>query len=570
MPDQSAYAAAVSYVARRDIMTGLSQGSFDPDGLVTRAALVTTLFRMSGEEAPEVVEYCPDVKAGDWFAPGVAWALDCGVVTGRADGSFAPQDPVTRSELAAVLYRAAGHLGYRTDLSALLGNYPDAEWVPEYAVESLSWAVGSGVYGPLVDRDLCPNLPVTRGQLAQVLTAFCSHGAGDPEARAITLDGIAAWPESKSRAAHAQLQAAVEQAAAQYGAMGVQVAVVEGGRVTDTYATGWSTRGQYALVDHDGNYSTWDGGDPMTAQHRVRVASLSKVAVGLAAQAAREDGALDLDESIGTYWGCAIRNPYYPDAPVTARTLLTHTSSVFLAGDSVSRKRSAVQAKLSGGGGFSRLVPGDWGAWGYNNYGFAVLGMTVELASGQVLDDVLDQHFFQWMDIDAAFEPGSIRRTDKLATLYEGSRITRSVAAQKKLTLDPTPGATGQYFAGGFTISAEDLGKLTALLAGGGRYHGVPLLSRESVELIQTKSPQPVPGGFYQCLPLRWQDGLYGRAGLYYHTGSAYGVYNCLSYDPATGDGVVVLTTGASGVKDGRGVYAVCGEITAAVYAALD
>lgn len=79
----------------------------------------------------------------------------------------------------------------------------------------------------------------------------------------------------------------------------------------------------------------------MTAQHRMRAASLSKVAVALAVMSLREEGALDLDEPIGTYWGCDIHNPYYPDVPVTARDLLTHTSSIFLAGDSVSRKRGA-------------------------------------------------------------------------------------------------------------------------------------------------------------------------------------------------------------------------------------
>jgi hypothetical protein len=68
---------------------------------------------------------------------------------------------------------------------------------------------------------------------------------------------------------------------------------------------------------------------------------------------------------------------------------------------------------------------------------------------------------------------------------------------------------------------------------------------------------------------MRLGFGLYGRERLYYHTGSAYGVYNLLSYDPDTGDGVVVLTMGADGKKDTYGVYAVCGEISRAVYEAV-
>ena len=73
-------------------------------------------------------------------------------------------------------------------------------------------------------------------------------------------------------------------------------------------------------------------------------------------------------------------------------------------------------------------------------------------------------------------------------------------------------------------------------------------------------------GGYYQCHPLRCQKDLYGRDTLYYHTGSAFGVYNLLSYDPDTGDGVVVFTSGASAAKDSRGIYAVCGSISKTVY----
>ena len=75
--------------------------------------------------------------------------------------------------------------------------------------------------------------------------------------------------------------------------------------------------------------------------------------------------------------------------------------------------------------------------------------------------------------------------------------------------------------------------------------------------------------GSSQALPLRhWAD-LYGREEIYYHTGSAYGVYNCASYDPETGDGVVVLTTGAAGSKDQYGIYKVCSELNAYLYPLL-
>ncbi len=99
------------------------------------------------------------------------------------------------------------------------------------------------------------------------------------------------------------------------------------------------------------------------------------------------------------------------------------------------------------------------------------------------------------------------------------------------------------------------------MLANDGAYEGQVLLSPESVAWMETPLDTPVSDGrstFLQCRPLRYQEELYGREGLYYHTGSAYGQYALLSYD------------GADGVVDEHGIYAICGEIAQAVYAAVE
>ena len=110
---------------------------------------------------------------------------------------------------------------------------------------------------------------------------------------------------------------------------------------------------------------------------------------------------------------------------------------------------------------------------------------------------------------------------------------------------------------------------LAAVLAGDGCFEGVRLMEPSSVEEMERHSWTALPGGTYQAYPMRYRPKLYGREGLFYHTGSAYGVYNLLSYDPVTGDGVVVLTMGASGKQDRYSIYAVCGEISTAVYEAV-
>ena len=255
----------------------------------------------------------------------------------------------------------------------------------------------------------------------------------------------------------------------------------------------------------------------------------------------------------------------------SVRSLLTHTSSITSYGDNESRLYGPVKKRLASSGTFRNMTPGKVSGWAYNNYAFGVLGMTLELADKRVMDDIAGEYFFDPLHIDAAFESGELKNTDLLATLYSrGGGVQRSVQTQKGLKLKGGPGATGQFFAGGLTVSAPDLAKLIATLANDGVYEGQQLLSEESVQTIETSIGTPGGNPFEQCQPLRLQKNIYGRDQLYYHTGSAYGVYNCFSYDPVSKDGVVVLTTGAKSTKDDRGIYAVCGEITTSVYAAIE
>lgn len=171
------------------------------------------------------------------------------------------------------------------------------------------------------------------------------------------------------------------------------------------------------------------------------------------------------------------------------------------------------------------------------------------------------------MEIDGAFESGNVKNKDLLCTVYQYGSVGRSLSAMRSNTRRYSPpGATGAYFSGGMTMSAADLGKMTALLANDGCYEGLQLLKASTVELMEQRCEPQLPDGSWQALSLRSQDGLYGRDRLYYHTGSAYGVFNCMSYDPDTRDGVVVLTSGASGARDGQGIYAVCGEISRYIY----
>jgi len=558
---------AVGYLAYRNILLGVGEDVFSPDEYVDRATVATALFRMAGaEEAPEPA--FPDVPEQAWFAPGACWASSRGVIQGFPDGLFQPRQPVDRSQLAAMFYRYAAAVGAKVDYSGNLEGYWDKDAVPDYAVRAMTWASQNGIFASLISPELHPDYLVTRGQLAQVLTALAAHCTYEPVARAITQES---WQESRSRSRenHAALQSAVEAAGREYGAIGLQAAVIENGRVTDAFSWGWANR--YGIVEYNqaGGRTSYGYGGQMTPRHKLRVASLSKVLVGMNAMALSEEGAVELDAGIGRYWGCDVKNPYYPSDPVSVRSLLTHTSSLPVYGDAVSLSHGAVYGVLSGGR-FERRRPGAVSSWSYNNYAFSALGMTLELACGSTLDEVSARRFFRPLDIDAAFEAGSIQHTDLLCTLYgHDGGVLRSAAAQKRLTGGSTPGGSGNFFAGGLTISAPDLAKLFAALSNDGVYEGQRILSAASVAAMETPVGTPAGQAFEQCQPLRLQHNIYGRKSLYYHTGSAYGVYTCASYDPEAKDGVVVFSTGASGAKDGYGIYAVCGQISKAVYDTL-
>lgn len=464
-----------------------------------------------------------------------------------------PDAPLTRANMALMLYNAAEAMGYDMETQLQTLAYPDADEVAPEALNALLWAEEKELLDRFVGYRLLPNTAVSRLQLAQMILALKTMDPQDELAGQIYEALPVRGDESVALKNHDAIQAAVDEAAKKYGAAGLQVAVIENGTVTDTYAYGWATKNS----------------DPMTADHKIRIASISKVAVGITAQLLREEGVVDLDADISQYWGVTVQNPKYKQIPITISGMLSHTSSIVNAGDSTPRTYSSVKSKLQGSG-YSGAVPGDIGYWAYNNYAFGVLGMTLELAANRVVDDILGERLYTPMDIDAAFGSGDLKNTDLLATIYRANgEVGRTVSKSKTLHSPTTPGASGSYFAGGLTASAYDVAKLIALLANDGMYEGVQLMEYDSTVIMETYNETPVPGGSYQAFPMRYWPELYGREGIYFHTGSAYGVFNAATYDPVTRDGVVVLTTGASGAKDDYGIYKVCAQINSYIYDAI-
>nr|WP_325231079.1 serine hydrolase [uncultured Oscillibacter sp.] len=528
---------AACWALYRGLLPPGETGRFDSEEPASRAEAVQALYRLSGILIP--VDACPYADVPEAAQNAVAWAESVGVSGGVSEGRFAPFSPVTRSQLAAMLHRFAAWRGEDVESRTAVSW---EEPVPAYAEEALNWVMDRGLYEGMTDHGLYPDLPVSRLQLAEILARLQKDR--DPLVGELSLPESGA--DSLSRQKHETLNESIAAAARRHGAVGVQVAVIEAGALTDAYHYGWAVKGSV----------------PMTNAHKLRTASLSKVAVGLSAALLREEGAVDYDADIGAYWGVKTRKP------VTIRSMLTHTSTL-VNSESIAWDYTGVKAQLSSASGYGGGVPGDLGSWSYNNHAFGILGQTLELAAGKYLDDVLEERVLGPLGAEGSFAAGELEAPELVTPLYRGSALGRSAASVRSVRRWGAPGATGRQFAGGFTASARDCGKLTALLAGDGCFEGVRLMDAASVELMESHGDQALPGGTYQALPMRLRFGVYGRERLYYHTGSAYGVYNLLSYDPDTGDGVVVLTMGADGGKDAYDIYAVCGEISQAVYEAI-
>ena len=165
--------AAVQYVYEQGIMSGVEEGRFEPGATLTRAMLAQTLYAMEGKPQASGGEDFSDVEEGDWYAAAVAWAAENGLVSGVGGDRFAPNDALTREQMALILYRYAQHKSYDVQVDGEpLEGFQDAEKISDWAVEAMAWAVNAKLLSGTGDNLLTPAGTATRAQVAQVLANF--------------------------------------------------------------------------------------------------------------------------------------------------------------------------------------------------------------------------------------------------------------------------------------------------------------------------------------------------------------------------------------------------------------
>ena len=171
------YFDAVQYVYENDMMAGTSDITFSPNQTTTRGMIVTILYRLEGEPTVTGTTAFTDVTADQYYANAVAWAVQNGIVAGSDATTFAPNNAITREQMAAILYRYAQFKGYDVSAKADLSTYIDAADVSAYATDAMAWASQTGLITGTSATTLSPAGQATRAQVATILMRFCENVA---------------------------------------------------------------------------------------------------------------------------------------------------------------------------------------------------------------------------------------------------------------------------------------------------------------------------------------------------------------------------------------------------------
>ena len=166
------YHTGVDFMVRNGFMNGVADDAFDVDGNLTRAQLVTILYRIAGEPESTATNPFADVADGQWYTNAVIWAAENGIVKGVNTTTFAPNDQITREQIATILFRYAK----AEKVEGKLAGFPDAEKISDYAADAMAWAVEQGLINGISESDgktyLAPQETATRAQIAVILMRY--------------------------------------------------------------------------------------------------------------------------------------------------------------------------------------------------------------------------------------------------------------------------------------------------------------------------------------------------------------------------------------------------------------
>ena len=330
-----------------------------------------------------------------------------------------------------------------------------------------------------------------------------------------------------------ELSARADEICREHGAVGAQAVVIRDGYVFDSYQYGQAIS---------------EVGVTVVENTKFRVASLSKFITCTVFMALREDGYVSEYDDISVYFGRMIRNPNFPDTPITPEMLMTHTASfadgsVFRTGRNGDRSVT-LKDVLDSGTSWSKNEPGT--VYSYSNLGTAVLGAVCELASGLSFNYLAAKYIFAPLGIDASYTASNLVGLYLLASLYGSNDYT--VDKQLASAFSPQLGTTYDLVQGNLTISAKDYAQILCSIMKTARSGVREIVSADTAsELLKMHFEQRIGYGITRSETL-----IEGETVLT-HGGNYYGMLSVYAIDPQTCDGVVILTTGASDTTDPDG-----------------
>ena len=164
---------AVEYAYENDLMNGVSDDEFDPNGTLTRGMMVTVLYRLEGEPESRADLPFEDVEPGTWYTEAVRWAVEEGIVLGTSDTTYEPDAMITREQLATMLYRYAAYKDYDTTQGGMaIREFADYEDISDWALEGLDWAVNAELVNGVGNNTIAPLSSATRAETATLLMRF--------------------------------------------------------------------------------------------------------------------------------------------------------------------------------------------------------------------------------------------------------------------------------------------------------------------------------------------------------------------------------------------------------------
>lgn len=334
-----------------------------------------------------------------------------------------------------------------------------------------------------------------------------------------------------SNAQENKAEAAIQQIMKENPVMGLSVAVVKDKKFIYTHSFG--------LKDAETNA-------PLTNENIFRIASISKSFSATAILQLVEAKKVNLDQDVSELIGFKVRNPKFPETVITLRLMLSHLSSIndsqgYFSLDSINPAKSVNWYKC-----YNSYEPGK--RYEYCNFNFNMIGTIIEKVSGERFDAYIQNHILNPLQLYGGYYVNGLDKS-KFATIYEyqpdAAKFVASPNAYAPRTAEVAAyqmGYSAPIFSptGGMKISAKDLATYMMMHANYGKYNGVRIISKKNSKMMQTAVSGIEPYGFALKTPATIIDGKV----MVGHTGSSYGLYSAMFFNPQEKFGIVVISNG--------------------------